>query len=110
MQRILLEHDPLTGITEHLEFQDDKMRIVRTQDVNTILTQAKTMANDEEYTRQGIKRDEWHYARIPMTILEEMEKKHGAKWEDKNDHGHKKFFSVLNEHYPAFKTTAWNHG
>lgn len=109
MHRILLDHDPLTGVTEHLEFQDEKMRIVRTQDVNRILDQAKIRANDEDYTKRGIKQDHWHYARIPDTIMEEMWTKHHVRWEDKDDKGHKKFLRVLNQHYPAFKTTAWNH-
>ena len=109
MQRIFLDHDPLTGITEHLEFQDEKVRVVRTQDVNHILDQSRAMANDEGYTRDGIKKDEWHYARIPYEIFEEMKTKHNADWNDKNDPGHKRFFRVLNAHYPAFKTTAWNH-
>jgi hypothetical protein len=30
-------------------------------------------------------------------------------WNDPDDKGHKKFLRVLNRHYPAFKTTAWNH-
>jgi hypothetical protein len=109
MHRILLDHDPLTGVTEHLEFQDEKMRIVRTQDVNAILDQAKLMANDEDYTKRGIKQDQWHYARIPDTVMEEMWTKHHVRWEDKDDRGHKRFLRVLNTHYPAFKTTAWNH-
>jgi hypothetical protein len=109
MRRLQLDYDPLSGTSEFLEFQDDKMRVVRTQDVNVILDQAKIRANDEDYTKAGIKRDEWHYARVPNIILEEMKAKHGADWYDKNDTGHKKFFGVLNAHYPAFKTTQWNH-
>ena len=109
MRRIQLDHDPLSGTTEFLEFQDDKMRIVRSQDVSGFLDSAKSLANSEDYTRKGIKQDQWHYARIPNVILEEMKAKHHADWNDKNDTGHKKFFSVLNAHYPAFKTTAWNH-
>ena len=109
MRRLQLDYDPLSGTSEFLEFQDDKMRVVRTQNVNTILDQAKDRANDEDYTKSGIKRDEWHYARLPNIILEEMKSKYGVDWYDKNDTGHKKFFSVLNAHYPAFKTTHWNH-
>lgn len=109
MQRIQLDYDPLSGTTEYLEFQDDKMRIVRSQDVSGLVESAKSLAKSEDYTRNGIKRDQWHYARLPNVILEEMKTKHHADWQDKNDKGHKRFFSVLNAHYPAFKTTAWNH-
>lgn len=92
-----------------MEFQNDSFKIVRTQDVNRVLDMASAMANDEDYTRIGVKKDMFHYARIPNLILEEMKDKHGVWWEDKNDHKHKKFFRVLNTHYPKFKTTAWNH-
>lgn len=109
MHRLILDHDPITGITEHMEFQGDAVKIVRTQDVNSILDSAKMMANSEDYTKRGIKEDHWHYARIPDTIMEEMKAKHNVWWEDKNDKGHKRFLRVLNRHYPAFKTTAWNH-
>jgi hypothetical protein len=110
MRRLELDYDPLSGTTEFLEFQDDKMRVVRAQDVSLILDQAKVRANDEDYTRRGIKKDEWHYARVPNIVLEEMKAKHHVDWYDPNDKGHKRFFAVLNAHYPAFKTTAWNHG
>lgn len=92
-----------------MEFQNDSFKIVRSQDVNRVLDMASVMANDEDYTRRGVKNDMFHYARIPNIILEEMKDKHGVWWEDKNDHKHKKFFRVLNAHYPRFKTTAWNH-
>lgn len=109
MDRMILDFDPLTGTTEYLEFSDEKVRIVQQQDVSPILDVAKTMANDEDYTKQGIKQDHWHYARIPYGILQEMKSKHGADWNDKNDTNHKKFFRVLNREYPSFKTTHWNH-
>ncbi len=108
--RLILDHDPLSGTTEHLEFHEDKMRIVRTQDVNKILDIATEMANDENYTKRGVKTDHFHYARIPNIVMEEMKAKYGVSWEDKNDTKHRKFLSVLNTHYPRFKTTAWNHG
>ena len=92
-----------------MEFQNDSFKIVRSQDVNRVLDMASVMAKDEDYTKRGIKNDHWHYARIPTVVLEEMKEKHGVWWEDKNDHKHKKFFRVLNAHYPKFKTTAWNH-
>ena len=109
MIRLILDHDPLSGVTEHLEFHDEKMRVVRSQPVNHVLDLASAMAKDDDYTKQGVKQDHWHYARIPDIVMEEMRAKYGVWWEDKNDKGHKKFFSVLNTHYPAFKTTAWKH-
>jgi len=109
MRRLQLDHDPLSGVSEFLEFQGDKMRVVRSQDVSKILDFSKSLANDEEFTRKGVKNDQWLYARIPNMIEEEMRQKHHVFWNDPEDKGHKKFLRVLNRHYPAFKTTAWNH-
>lgn len=113
MSKMLLEYDPLSGIAVHLDFVQEsgaeKMIMTHTQNVNPILDQAIALANDEDYTKRGVKRDEWHYARLPYVVLQEMKSKHKVDWNDKNDKDHKKFFSVLNREYPRFKTTHWNH-
>lgn len=111
MSKLLLNYDPLTGISESLHFtaESEAMHIVREQDVSNILSFTQAAARDDDYTKEGVKRGQWHYARIPNEVEAEMWTKHGVKWEDKNDKEHKKFFSVLNRHYGAFKTTAWNH-
>jgi hypothetical protein len=113
MSKILLDYDPINGVACNLEFKSEGdrqvMNIIHEQDVTHILDMSKSLANNEGYTQRGIKDDQWHYARIPYLILQEMKTKHHADWQDKNDHGHKRFFRVLNEHYPAFKTTHWNH-
>ena len=111
MSKLILDYDPLSGTSEYLEMSEggDKMRVVQAQDVTSILESAKAMALDEDYTKHGVKQDQWHYARIPDVIMMEMKRKYGVDWLDKNDKGHKKFLRVLNRHYPAFKTTAWNH-
>jgi len=111
MSKMVLDFDPLTGITESLVFTHggDEVRVVQEQDVSHILRVTKEMANDEDFTKQGIKKDHWLYARIPDVIMAEMRTKHRVNWNDKSDRGHKHFLRVLNEHYPAFKTTAWKH-
>ena len=111
MTKMVLDFDPLTGVTESLVFTHggDEVRIVQEQDVSHILKMTKAMANDEDFTRQGIARDHWLYARIPDTIMLEMKTKYGVDWNDKNDKNHKRLLKCLNTHYPAFKTTAWNH-
>jgi hypothetical protein len=85
------------------------MRIVREQDVAPIRDMAQALARDEDYSKQGIKKDEWHYARIPVVILQEMKTKYKADWYDKNDKNHKWFYQVLNTVYTDFKTTALKH-
>jgi hypothetical protein len=113
MSRLLLDYDPLTGVTESLDFAHEGgkhlMRVVQEQDVSRFVEFGKAMSLDEDYTKQGIKNDHWHYARIPHNILQEMKVKHGVSWEDKNDKGHKRFLRVLNREYPVFKMTAYTH-
>lgn len=108
MSQILLDYNPLTGVSEFMQFDsaDSKVRILQVQDVSNIVRFTKEAANTDS---DSIKSEHCLYARIPAIIEAEMKSKHGVWWEDKNDHEHRKFFSVLNEHYPAFKTTAWNH-
>lgn len=109
MSRILLDYNPISGVTEYMQFDAnaDKVRIVRVQDVNNVMRFTREAFNTDDMS--SIKQEHCLYARIPNSVEEEMRTKHGVWWEDKNDKEHRKFFSVLNEHYPAFKTTAWNH-
>ena len=109
MQRLLLDFNPLTGTREYMHVENETIRIVQEQDVTPVLEFAKALRNDDYFSAKQMQSENAHYARIPWEIEREMKAKHNVWWEDKNDHGHKKFFSVLNRHYPHFKTTAWNH-
>lgn len=110
MARKILDHDPLTGITTYFEYDDlnRTMQITDVQDVNPILESTTQMRNDEEYSKRGIKNDMWHYARLPLNVLMEIEQKYGVKcmtgvtdW--------KGLFSVINKHYPNLKATTKTH-
>lgn len=111
MSKILLDYNPISGISEYMHFDADSesVRIVREQDVSNVLEFTKANANDKDFSRAALKSDQFHYARLPWEVEEQMKAKHHVWWEDKNDTEHRKFFSVLNEHYPAFKMTAWKH-
>lgn len=110
---MILDYDPLTGVRIDLDFVEEgnstKVVMTHKQNVQSILESSKMLANSDDYTRKGVKQDQWHYARLPYVIMQEMKAKYHADWNDKNDKDHKRFFSVLNTHYPAFKTTHWNH-
>lgn len=113
MSRQVLDYDPLTGITTYFDYEagdrgTDRMHITTVQDVNDIVDQARTLANDPEYSRAGIRNDLWHYARIPLNVLMEIETVHGVKCVgDVKDW--KSFFAVINKHYPALKVTSGTH-
>lgn len=111
MSRLLLDYNPLTGETVEFEYNDSAGKVVlhHSQDVTNILEHSKELALNDDYTRKGVKKDMFHYACIPNSIMQEMKTKHNVDWFDKNDKNHKKFFRCLNEHYPYFKTTSWKH-
>ena len=110
MARRILDFDPLTGVTTYFEYNhaDQKMHITDVQDVNPILDAVTQMRNDDDYSKQGIKNDMWHYARLPMAVLMEIESKHGVKClTGKVDW--KGLFRVINQHYPNLKATTKAH-
>lgn len=107
--KLLLDYNPLAGAREYLHEEGGTIRVVQEQDVNPIMEFTKTLKNDESFSSDMLKAGRALYARIPDNIMLEMKNKHGVWWEDKSDKDHKRFFSVLNKHYPNFKTTQWNH-
>ena len=70
MDKRLLDRDPLTGIEEwfHYDHMTDSVHIETKQDVEPIIDGNKDLANDDEYSRDGIKNEMWHYASIPLVI------------------------------------------
>lgn len=108
---MLLDYDPLNGISTHFEYNDREQKMILTakQDVSLIRDTALALSSDMDRSKKGIKNDNWHYARVPLTILQEMKTKHNADWYDKNDTKHRHFFKVLNDHYRDFKTTTLVH-
>ena len=111
MSKLLLNHDPISGITEYMDVSHggDVIRVVQEQDVTPIVDFATRLRNDDAFSSAMLKSGQAHYARIPHEVESEMKAKHNVWWEDKNDKDHRKFFSLLNKHYPVFKLTQWNH-
>ena len=110
MARKVLDYDPLSGVTTYFEYDDltKQMHITDVQDVNPLLDSVTRLRNDDDYSKQGIKNDMWHYARLPLNVLMEIEQKHGVKcitgatdW--------KGLFRVINQHYPNLKATTKVH-
>lgn len=113
MTRRLLDYDPISGMSTWFDYEKstDSMVITNEQDgshISRILDQAKAFRNDDDYSKQGIKEDWWHYARIPNGVILEMKEKHGVDLMARKIDW-KKAFKVINREYPALKVTTKTH-
>lgn len=110
MARMLIDKDPFTGEAVWYEFNHATQHAVITheQDVERIVENNKVDYNDEARTKEGIKRDWWHYARVPNTVILEWKNKFGVDFYNRN---HKKrVFELLNSpDYRLLKTTHKTH-
>ncbi len=102
------DYDPTTGITEtfHYDPLTDETTIESTQDATPCLEVNKAMANDEEYTKQGIKNGEWHYASIPTIVQLKWLNEYGEKNWPLHPHNKDLLFRLLNSpEWRHLKTT-----
>jgi len=112
MTRRLIDYNPLTSEATWFDYEEstDTTHIICTQDsdvIQNILDDAQRLANNEDYTKRGIKKDMWHYARIPMSVLHRMNEVYGVKYKEHVDWP--KLFKLLNTDFKRFKTTHKNH-
>ena len=71
MEKFSHEFDPLTGVVTEHGFADDKLVIRKTADLQPLIAQTTAMRNDDDYSRQGIKRGFFHVASIdPITHVD----------------------------------------
>ena len=111
MAKQLLDYNPLTGVSTYFEYEasTDTMLITDVQDVNAILDETAMLRNCDEYSRDGIKNDMWHYATIPNIVIQKWKQEKGVDVFDKAHR--KKVFSLLNSpEYAYLKTTRKHHG
>lgn len=105
----ILEYNPLTGERCVLSFSNGKMHVTNEQKVDPIVDKATELRNNTDYSRRGIKKDQWHYARIPNGVALEMKQKYGVDlFAPKPDW--KAILRCINTHYPKLKTTEKTHG
>ncbi len=74
MSKELLSFDPFTGMRVWFDYDaaEDETQLYYEQEeqlVEEILSDNKSMANDPEYTRNGIRDSMWHYASIPVGVV-----------------------------------------
>ena len=104
----MLDHDPATGVTEWFEYDPvaDEVTIYSEQknrDIKAFLDLATKKRNNEEATKQGIKKGFWHYATLPPHVIVELK----AKGIDVFNPNHTKaVVKEINANYPATKVTA----
>jgi hypothetical protein len=112
MSRLLLDYDPLNGISCYMSWQGDQVVMTHEQDVRIIenvLEANKRDQADDQKTKDGIKNDMWLYARIPTWLEMQWKDKYGVDLNDKNHH--KKVWSLINDpEYRWVKTTSKYHG
>jgi len=67
----LMDTDPYTGIQTWHELVDGQTRIyyVPTRDLDPALDHCLALANDESYTKAGMKEDWWHYGHVPASVM-----------------------------------------
>jgi hypothetical protein len=105
----VVDYDPYTGITTTFDYTPDGVTVVgREQDVSAILDLNKAMANDEDYTKKGIKSGWWRYGTIPNIVQEKWLNEHGVNIWNK-DHWPAVFRLLNSPEYRYLKTTTKFH-
>lgn len=110
MSRELFSHDPLTGMTVWFDYNDltGDVTLEYEQDVEPLLEVNKAMANDESFTKDGIKREMWQYASIPVGLQMKWLVEEGLDVYD--DNAWPQIFRKLNDpEYAYLKTTHKHH-
>lgn len=105
---LLLDHDPLTGVTQYFDYDPikDEFSITSVQDVKPFLDHLQALRNDPEYSKKGMKAEWWHYASIPAVVEIEMRKK-GIDIYDKS--ATQAIIKEINTNYPWLKATEKKH-
>lgn len=93
-------YDPLTGIWTTLGTQDDKLVVKYDGDVSPSLDYSKELANDDDYTKAGIKNGWWHAFSIPPVIAMKMIMEDGF---DPYSQPAKETFNFLRRHKDKYR-------
>lgn len=110
MEKRLLSVDQMTGLMTWHSYDalTDETVISYTADSTPILERNKLMANDADYSKQGIKQEFWHYATIPVEVQMDWLINRGV--DIYNMEHNKRVSELLNDpDYRYLKTTTMNH-
>lgn len=105
---IIFDYNPITGVTTHFDYCpiNDEITLTSEQDCTSLIDYMTQLRNNEEYSKNGIKEEWWHYATIPAIVEIELRKK-GLNIYDKN--ATKAILKEINQNYPALKATTKTH-
>ena len=104
----LLDYDPLTGVKETFHYDEltGDSHVETTQDVEPILDQNRSLANDDQYSKDGIKNEMWHFASIPIVVQLKWLNEYGPENDPMRKGNEKLLFRLLNSpDYRYLKTT-----
>lgn len=106
----LLSFDPLTGLSEFHSYDEatDTTTIRTVGDCEPVLEFNKMLANNTEFTQQGIKDGFWLYAKFPPAVQVKLLIEHGIDIYNKN-HGERLSKILADPEYRYLKTTSKNH-
>jgi hypothetical protein len=106
MAREFFDYDPVTGVTEYVEWNTDgTFSIHSEQDVQPMVDYCKHLANTGG-TDHNFRGENWLYASIPPVVQAQMFKK-GINILDPNHT--KAVVDEVNANYPHLKTTHRHH-
>lgn len=86
MTKRIVDYDPYTRMTTTFDYDhvSDTTIIGREQNVEGIIEVNKALANNEDYTKGGIKESWFHCATIPNVVAEIWLNRYGVNVFDKN--------------------------
>ena len=106
----LIDYDPFTQTETWHEYDavDKKTRIyyVPRTDADAQLDMCKDMANDEARTKEGIKRDWWHYGFVPNWLMLKWHVEEGVPLFDAEAYNKR----LNRPEWSGFKVTHKHHG
>ena len=82
------------------------VHIQTVQDVEANLDWSKRLQNDDEYSKQGMKQEMWHYGHVPLLVQVKWLNEYGLKnWPMKPENKELLFRLLNSPEYEYLKTT-----
>lgn len=110
MSKELLSYDPITGLRTWFDYDasTDTTELYYDQEVDDILELNKAMANDEDYSKNGIKQGWWHIGSIPASLIMKWRVEEGIDVYNK-DHTKRVLAKLNDADFSRLKTTSGKH-
>ncbi len=110
MAKRLVSIDPATGLQTWHDYDPltDETTIGYAADSSSVIELNKAMQKDDQFTKDGIKREFWMYAQIPVEVQVDWLINKGVDILNR-DHAKKVFELVNSPEYRHLKTTAGFH-